>query len=360
VRLCLTQEEPLPLLWNGGLLALAAMKVGCNMSTSRERLNGTNKVFPLEGKRVFVAGHRGMVGSALVRRLKSENCSILTVGRSNVDLRNQAAVFAHLQETRPDATVLAAGRVGGILANDAYPAEFLHDNLAIETNVIQGSFEAGVKRLLFLGSSCIYPKQARQPMREEALLTGPLEPTNEWYAVAKIAGLKLCEAYRRQYGVDYVSAIPCNLYGPGDNFDPQKSHVIPALIRKVQIARATGQRQLRIWGSGRPKREFLHVDDAADALVWLLQRYSEDLHINVGSGEDLAITDLAALIADIAGLDATIVNDPSKPDGTLRKLMDVSRLFATGWRPRYTLREGILHTYGWFEECERTGEVRLG
>ena len=315
--------------------------------------------YSLAGKRVFVAGHRGMVGSAIVRRLASENCEVLTVGRSEVDLRDQAGVRAWLADRKPHAVVLAAAKVGGILANDTYPADFLYDNLAIETAVIEGAFRAGVEKLLFLGSSCIYPKFAPQPIPENALMTGALEPTNEWYAIAKIAGLKMCEAYRRQHGVDYISAIPTNLYGPGDNYDLNNSHVIPALLRKAHDAREAGAASLQIWGSGSPRREFLHVDDAADAMVHLLKAYSGNEHVNVGSGEDVTVLELAQLICDVVGFKGRIVTDPTKPDGTPRKLMDASKLISMGWRPRHDLPSGLKHAYDWFVAHVRTGDARL-
>jgi GDP-L-fucose synthase len=305
----------------------------------------TDILFPLEGKRVFVAGHRGMVGAALVRRLASEDCEIIVADRATLDLRDQSGVRAFLTDRRPDAVVLAAAKVGGILANDTYPADFLYDNLVIETNVIEGAFRSSVAKLLFLGSSCIYPRLAPQPIPEDALLTGPLEPTNEWYAIAKIAGIKLCQAYHRQHGCDYVSAMPTNLYGPGDNYDLATSHVIPALIRKAHEAKARGDTELVVWGSGLPRREFLHVDDAADALVHLLKTYSGYDHVNVGSGEDIAIADLVMLIADVVGFGGRIVYDASKPDGTPRKLMDVGRLAELGWRARISLRDGLEDVY---------------
>ncbi|RJG47376.1 GDP-L-fucose synthase [Mesorhizobium sp. DCY119] len=316
-------------------------------------------LYSLKNKRVFVAGHRGMVGSAIVRRLKDEDCEILTASRSELDLRDQSGVRRWIAERKPDAVVLAAAKVGGILANDTYPADFLYENLVIETNVIEASFRSEVGKLIFLGSSCIYPKFAPQPIPEDALLTGPLEETNEWYAIAKIAGLKLCQAYRRQHGVDYISAMPTNLYGPGDNFDLEKSHVIPALMRKAHEAKLAGEKQLTIWGSGTPKREFLHVDDAADAMVSLLKTYSGDGHVNVGSGEDITILELAKLVASIVGFEGEIRNDPTKPDGTPRKLMDVSRLFETGWRPKYDLKTGLEDAYAWFREHVEKGEARL-
>ena len=316
--------------------------------------------FDLRGKRVFVAGHRGMVGSAVVRRLAGEDCEILTVARSELDLLDQAGVRRWMAEHRPDAVVMAAAKVGGILANDTLPVDFLHENLVVQTNVMESAFRSEVRKLLFLGSSCIYPKLAPQPIPEDALLTGPLEPTNEWYAVAKIAGLKLCQAYRRQYGVDYISAMPTNLYGPGDNFDLTSSHVVPALMRKAHEVKRAGEKTLKVWGSGRPMREFLHVDDAADALVWLLKNYSGDSHVDVGSGEDISIGELASTILSVVGVEATVTFDAMKPDGTPRKLMDVSRLFATGWRPRYSLRVGLEETYEWFLRHVEEGDVRLG
>ncbi len=320
-------------------------------------MNATS--YALSGKRVFIAGHRGMVGSAIARRLASENCEVLTVSRNEVDLRDQAGVRAWLADRKPNAVVLAAAKVGGILANDTYPADFLFDNLAIETAVIEGSFRAGVEKLLFLGSSCIYPKFAPQPIPEDALLTGSLEPTNEWYAIAKIAGLKMCEAYRRQHGVDYISAMPTNLYGPGDNYDLEKSHVIPAMLRKAHDAREAGAASMPIWGSGAPRREFLHVDDAADAMVHLLKTYSGDQHVNVGSGEDVTILELAQLVCDVVGFRGQIITDPTKPDGTPRKLMDAAKLKSMGWSPKYDLRSGLEHAYQWFVDHVKTGEARL-
>ncbi len=316
--------------------------------------------FELRGKRVFVAGHRGMVGSAVVRRLASEDCEVLTAGRDELDLLDQQGVRRWMADRRPDAVVMAAAKVGGILANDTYPVDFLQDNLVMQTNVVDSAFRNDVGKLLFLGSSCIYPKLAPQPIPEDALLTGPLEPTNEWYAIAKIAGLKLCQAYRRQHGVDYVSAMPTNLYGPGDNFDLTSSHVVPALMRKAHQLKLQGGKALSVWGSGKPMREFLHVDDAADAMVWLLKNYSGDSHVNVGSGEDITIADLARTIVSVVGAEATITFDATKPDGTPRKLMDVSRLFATGWRPRYGLSDGLEQTYGWFLRHIDKGGIRLG
>jgi len=279
-------------------------------------------LYNLTGKRVWVAGHRGMVGSALLRRLKQVDCRILMAERENVDLTRQIDVERWMLTERPQAVFLAAAKVGGIVANDSAPIDFLYDNLAIALNVIHASAAAGVEKVLFLGSSCIYPKFSPQPITEEALLTGPLEPTNQWYAVAKIAGLKLCQAYRRQRGCDFIAAMPTNLYGPGDNFDPATGHVIPGLLRKAHEAKLKGAAEFVIWGSGTPRREFLHVDDAADALVHLMTQYSGDTHVNVGSGSDLTILELATLIADVVGFRGRIATDPSKPDGTPRKLLD--------------------------------------
>lgn len=305
-------------------------------------------IFPLAGKRVFVAGHRGMVGSAIVRRLASEDCEILTVGRDEVDLRNQAQVNAWMEQARPDAVFLAAAKVGGILANDTYPADFLYDNLMIEANVIEASYRNQVAKLLFLGSSCIYPKLAPQPITEDALLTGPLEPTNEWYAIAKIAGIKLAQAYRRQHGCDFISAMPTNLYGPGDNFDLNTSHVLPALIRKAHEAKVSGADHIVIWGTGTPRREFLHVDDLADACVHLLRHYSDEAPINVGCGRDLPIAELARLVARSVGFAGELAFDPAMPDGTPRKLLDVSRLAALGWTARIGLEDGLRATAAWY------------
>lgn len=318
-----------------------------------------NETFDLRGKRVFVAGHRGMVGSAIVRRLAAEDCEILTVGRDELDLLDQAGVRRWMADHRPDAVVMAAAKVGGILANDRFPADFLYENIELQTNVIEAAFRSEVGKLLFLGSSCIYPKFAPQPIPEDALLTGPLEPTNEWYAIAKIAGLKLCQAYRRQQGVDYISAMPTNLYGPGDNFHLESGHVIPALMRKAHEAKQAGRKSLQVWGSGKPMREFLHVDDAADALVFLLKTYTGESHINVGTGQDITIAELARTVASVVDGDAKITFDTTKPDGTPRKLLDVSRLFATGWRPRYSLRSGLEQTYAWFLRHIEAGQVRL-
>ena len=304
--------------------------------------------FDVHGKRVYVAGHRGMVGSALVRRLAREGCQILTATRGEVDLRNQQAVDRWFDEHRPDVVFLAAARVGGIYANNAQPGDFLYDNLALQTNLIEAARRVQVAKLLFFGSSCIYPRLAPQPMPESCLLTGSLEPTNQWYAIAKIAGLKLCEAYRRQYGCDFISVMPTNLYGPGDNFDPLTSHVLAALIVKIDDAVRCGHDRVVIWGTGTPRREFLHVDDLADAAVFLIKNWSSDEHINIGTGQDLSVAELARTIARIVGFEGNFVFDPSKPDGTPRKLLDVSELNALGWRYRTDLESGIRQTYDWY------------
>ena len=304
--------------------------------------------FSLHGRRVWVAGHRGMVGSALVRRLASEDCEVLTVGRDAIDLRRQADVEGWVEQMQPDAIFMAAARVGGILANDTRPADFIYDNLVIETNITHAAYKTGVGKMLFLGSSCIYPKLAPQPMPEEALLTGPLEPTNEWYAVAKIAGIKLCQAYRRQHGCDFISAMPTNLYGPHDNFDLQSSHVAAALLAKTHAAKLSGAPMVEIWGSGAPRREFLYVDDLADALVFLMKTYSADGHVNIGCGTDVTIKDLAKLIADVVGFQGSFTFDSTKPDGTPRKLLNVDKLRGLGWTAKTNLREGLRRTYEWY------------
>jgi GDP-L-fucose synthase len=308
-------------------------------------------LYPLKGKRVWVAGHKGMVGAALVRRLAREGCEIIRAPRSEVDLRRQDEVERFMASARPQAVFLAAAKVGGILANDSRPADFLYDNLMIEANVVEAARRSRVEKLLFLGSSCIYPRLAPQPIREEALLSGPLEPTNEWYAIAKIAGIKLAQAYRRQYGCDFISAMPTNLYGPEDNFDLASSHVLPALIAKAHAAKQDRAEAMVVLGTGTPLREFLHVDDCADALVHLMQTCSEPGHVNVGSGEEISIADLATLVAEVVGFKGRLVFDPTRPDGTPRKLMDNTRLAALGWAPRIALREGIAATYAWY--CER-------
>ena len=306
--------------------------------------------FTLAGRRVFVAGHRGLVGRAILRRLATIDCEILVEPREALDLTDQVATFAWLERHRPDVLVLAAAKVGGILANSRYPAEFIYQNLAIEMNLIEGARRADVAKLLFLGSSCIYPKLANQPIVEDSLLTGSLEPINEWYAVAKIAGIKLCDAFRRQYGCDFISAMPTNLYGPHDNFDPNSSHVLPALLAKLHHARAADLPEVSIWGTGTPRREFMHVDDMADAAIFLLQHFSGEGPINVGTGDDLSINELAALIAGIVDWRGRFVHDIDKPDGTPRKLLDVARLNGLGWQARIPLEDGISATYRWYVE----------
>jgi GDP-L-fucose synthase len=302
------------------------------------------------GKRIWVAGHNGMVGSALLRRLADEGGEIITATRQDADLTRQDEVEKWMLNMRPHAVFVPAAKVGGILANATYPADFIYNNLMIAANIIHTSYKAGVEKLLFLGSSCIYPKMAPQPIPEQALLTGPLEPTNEWYAMAKIAGIKLCQAYRKQYGCDFISAMPTNLYGPGDNFDLETSHVIPALLRKAHEAKQLGDAEITIWGSGSPRREFLHVDDCADALVHLMKNYSDDIHVNVGSGSDLTILELAEAIAEVIGFTGNIVKDTTKPDGTPRKLMQADKLKAMGWYPKISLKEGLASTYNWYLE----------
>ncbi|MFI9586622.1 GDP-L-fucose synthase family protein [Streptomyces sp. NPDC052236] len=307
--------------------------------------------------RVYVAGHRGLVGSAVVRRLTADGYEVLARPRSGLDLRDATATAAFLRDSRPDAVVLAAAKVGGIMANSTYPVQFIEDNLRIQLSVISAAHASGVRRLLFLGSSCIYPKLTPQPIREEALLTGPLEPTNEPYALAKIAGIAQVRSYRRQYGASYICAMPTNLYGPGDNFDLESSHVLPALIRRFHEATRFRLDEVVLWGSGTPRREFLHVDDLADACVTLLRRYDGDAPVNVGCGEDLTIRELAGIVAEVVGYDGRIVFDTTKPDGTPRKLLDVSRMTALGWKPRIALREGIASTYAsWLSTGESESE----
>lgn len=308
---------------------------------------------------IFVAGHRGLVGGALVRKLRAKGFSNLVLrSSSEVDLRNQASVEDLFRAQRPNYVFLAAARVGGIHANNAYPADFIRDNLLIQSNVIDAAYRYGTQKLLFLGSSCIYPKQAPQPMPESCLLTGPLESTNEWYAIAKIAGVKMCQAYRRQYGFNAISAMPTNLYGPGDNFDLQNSHVLPALIRKFHEAKLRGAPAVTVWGTGSPRREFLHVDDLADACLFLMENYDHEEIINVGWGDDISIRDLAQIIRATIGFTGAIEFDSTKPDGTPRKLLDVTRLTAVGWRPRILLSEGLRSTYDWF--LKAGSEARLG
>jgi GDP-L-fucose synthase len=306
-------------------------------------------MYALSGKRVWVAGHRGLVGSAILRRLATEGCDLLVAGREEVDLCNQAAVNDWMAAHRPQAIIVAAAKVGGILANSSYPVDFLYNNLMIEANVLDAAHRLGCEKLLLLGSSCIYPKLAPQPINEDSLLTGPLEPTNEWYALAKIAGVKLCAAYRQQYGRDFISAMPTNLYGFNDNFDLNSSHVLPALLRKMHVAKVANHDSVEIWGSGKPLREFLHVDDLADALVFLLKHYSEPAPINIGSGEEVTIRELAELIADVVGFEGRFAFDASKPDGTPRKFLDTGKLASLGWTAKTDLRSGISQVYDWFK-----------
>ena len=309
--------------------------------------------FDLRGKRIFVAGHRGMVGGAILRRLAQEDCEVITATRTEMDLIEQVSVRDWMQKMRPDAIIMAAAKVGGIKANSDYPVDFLYQNLMIEANIAQAAHEADVERFLFLGSSCIYPKMAPQPIPECSLLTGPLEPTNEWYAIAKIAGIKLMQAYRQQYGRDWISAMPTNLYGPGDNYDLNSSHVLPALLRKFHEAKISGAPQVELWGSGTPLREFMHCDDLADALIFLLTKYSEAEHMNVGSGVEVAIRELAETIARVVGYDAELTFDSTKPDGTPRKLMDSSRLHQMGWTRARPLEDGIRQTYRYWLESSK-------
>ncbi len=306
--------------------------------------------YDLAGKRVFVAGHRGMVGGALVRRLASEGCEVITAGRGELDLIDQRQTFEWMAQRKPDAVFMAAAKVGGIMANSTYPAQFLYNNLVMQANIAEAARQSGVEKLMLLGSSCIYPKMAPQPIQEDALLTGPLEPTNQWYAIAKIAGIMLGESYRQEYGCDFISAMPTNLYGIGDNFDLETSHVVPALIRKAHEAKLSGAKQLVMWGTGTPRREFLFADDCADALIFLMRTYSGAQHVNVGSGEDLEIRELTRLVCEVVGFEGEIVADPSKPDGTPRKLMAADTLRGLGWTPSTSLRDGLARTYQWFVE----------
>jgi GDP-L-fucose synthase len=313
------------------------------------------KIFDLAGKRIYVAGHHGMVGSAIVRRLADMACEIITAGRAEVDLERQEQAERFLSETKPDVVIVAAAKVGGIHANNSYPAEFISENLAIARNTVHGSYQAGVKKLLFLGSSCIYPKLAQQPMREEELLTGELEPTNQWYSIAKIAGIKLCQGYRRQYGADFISVMPTNLYGPGDNYHPENSHVVPALIRRFHEAKEKRIPIVKVWGTGKPLREFLFVDDLADACVFVLEHYSDEQHVNVGSGQEATIAEFAGLVAEVVGYDGELAFDPSRPDGVARKLLDSSKLAGMGWQARTSLRAGLEQAYAAF----RAGNYRV-
>ena len=304
--------------------------------------------FQMENTKVWIAGHRGLVGGAIAKRLSRENCSIVTIDRNKLDLRDQIGVKKWLEKEKPSVIIVAAAKVGGILANSTQPADFLYDNLVIETNIIKAAYEIEVKKLLFLGSSCIYPRDAKQPMVEEELLTGPLEKTNESYAIAKIAGLKLCEAYRTQYGCDFISAQPTNLYGEGDKFDPEMGHVIPALMVKAHEGKLNNYPKLNVWGSGTPKREFLYIHDLADALVHLLKNYSGKSHINIGTGEEFSIKQLAEKICDVVGFQGKLVFDTTKPDGSPRKLVNNSRLAKLGWKSKTSLDEGLTKTYKWY------------
>jgi GDP-L-fucose synthase len=315
------------------------------------------QLFDLSGARVWVAGHRGMVGSAVVRRLASEPVEVLTVSRAELDLRDARAVSAWTKAQRPDVVVLAAAKVGGIHANDTQPVAFLQDNLAIELAVISAAFEAGVRKLLFLGSSCVYPREAPQPITEDSLLTSPLEPTNQWYAIAKIAGIKLCQAYRREHGADFISVMPTNLYGPGDDYHPEFSHVPAALIRRMDEARRTGEAKVTVWGTGKPRREFLYVEDLADACVHVLKHYSGEPPLNIGLGEDISIGEFARTVAEVVGFTGELVFDTSKPDGTPRKLLDVSHLNALGWKAMTPLREGLARAYADFRSRRDAGQI---
>ncbi len=306
------------------------------------------KPYDLTGKRVWVAGHNGMVGGAIARRLATESCDVLTASRKELDLTRQADVETWMAKAKPDAIFVAAAVVGGILANNTRPVDFLTDNLFIQGNIISTAHKIGVEKLMFLGSSCIYPRLAPQPIPESALLTGPLEPTNQWYAIAKISGIMQCQAYRRQYGRDFISGMPTNLYGPGDNFDLQSSHVLPALMVKAHNAKVAGDKTITAWGTGQPRREFLYVDDLADACVFLMKNYSDDEHVNIGTGDDVTIRELAETISDVVGFEGTFTYDTSKPDGTPKKLMDSAKLNAMGWRAGTDLKQGVAKAYDWY------------
>ncbi len=313
----------------------------------------------LEGHRVWIAGHTGMVGSAISRRLARERCQLLTVSHRALDLRRQADVEAWMTTNRPEFVFVAAATVGGIHANRSRPAEFIYDNIAVQTNVIHSAWQVGVTKLLFLGSACTYPRRAPQPISEDALLSGPLELTNEWYSIAKIAGMKLCQAYRRQYGCNFISVMPNNLYGTGDNFNLQYSHVLPALIAKIHAAKTENKNEVVVWGSGRPRREFLFVDDCADALVFLMQAYDDEQHINIGTGEDLTIAELAKLVAKVVGFNGSIRFDPTMPDGVEQRLLDIGRLTAIGWKAQTSLEDGVRQTYQWYCRQLQSGSVRV-
>jgi GDP-L-fucose synthase len=313
--------------------------------------------YSLANKRIFVAGHRGTVGAAVVRVLNARgNCEVVTANRSELDLRDQLAVARWMEKARPDAVILAAAKVGGIIANRDFPVDFLYDNVLIQNAVMGAANTVEAARLVFLGSTCIYPRDASQPLHESSLLTGPLEPTNEWYAVAKIAGIKLCQAMRRQYGRDYISVMPTNLYGPGDNYHPEHSHMAAGLIRRIHEAKLKNSKEVVMWGTGTPRRELMHADDCASAIVFLLENYSGDDIINIGQGEDHSINDIAQVIASVVGWEGTFVHDLAKPDGTPRKLVAVDRLFGMGWRPKFGLRDGLQDTYKWF--CEHQADAR--
>jgi len=305
-------------------------------------------MYLIEGKRIWVAGHNGMVGHAVVRALTDRDCTILTVPRQEVDLTRQSEVEVWINEVKPDAIIICAAKVGGILANSTYPADFLYDNIMIEANIIHAAYSQNVEKLLFLGSSCIYPKFAAQPIREDALLTGSLEATNEYYAIAKIAGIKLCEAYRKQHGCDFISAMPTNLYGPFDNFDLETSHVIPALLRKAHEAKLEGRQVMEVWGSGNARREFLHVDDCADGMLFILENYSDHSHVNLGSGVDVTIREMAEKICEVVGFEGDIIYDNSKPDGTPRKLLNIQEIKKLGWKSQISLLDGIKDTYRYY------------
>ena len=333
-----------------------ATYINAKVRMENSKLNIKNSTLQ-KSDRIFVAGHKGLVGSAIARNLQAKGYDNLILRTSKeLDLTNQAAVNAFFEAEKPDYVFLAAARVGGIHANNTYPADFIRDNLQIQTNVIDAAYRNDAKKLLFLGSSCIYPKFAPQPMKEEHLLTGELEPTNEWYAIAKIAGIKMCQAYRRQYGFNAISLMPTNLYGPGDNFNLENSHVLPALIRKFHDAKELGKDHVEIWGTGTPRREFLHVDDMADATVYLMQHYNEEQFVNVGVGEDISIKELAQIVKQVVGFEGELRFDTSKPDGTPQKLLDVTRLKNAGWQARINLFDGIRHTYEWF--VDRQDEIR--
>ena len=305
-------------------------------------------MYQINNKRIWVAGHNGMVGRAVVNELKKQNCTIITASRHEVDLVRQAEVEAWITENKPDAIIICAAKVGGILANNTYPADFIYENLMIETNIIHAAFKKNVDKLVFLGSSCIYPKEATQPITEDQLLTGPLETTNEWYAIAKIAGIKLCEAYRQQHGCNFISVMPTNLYGPFDNFDLETSHVIPALIKKAHDAKMAGSETMEVWGSGRAEREFLYVDDCANGIVFLLKNYDGKDHVNLGTGQCISISDTAEIIKNITGFEGPLIFNTQYPDGTIRKTMDVSKIHAMGWRHKVQFIDGIKKTYDWF------------